>query len=195
MQPHDDISENTFENVFTSLSKNIKRENKATPELNSIVADGLHIAREVDTLYESQGSFSKLNRYLLYQIVFRLWSYQHKIFLENLEAFSRKDFSNNVEIVLRHKMIAINLFQSLQNLENVTDKDTSRHSWLQTWNQAISDISDFLRIPINPSKRSKQKTIRFSLNFSQMSPESLYAIIATFTFVLGILIATLLLIR
>jgi len=193
MQPYDDISENTFENVLTSLSENIKRENKATSELNSIVADGLHIAREVDALYETQESFSRFNQYLLYQIAIRFWSYQHEVFLESLETSRQKDRSKNIDIVLQHTMIATNLFQSLETLKSINDQYTLRNSWLKAWNQAIFDVSEFLKTPINPSKKSKQKTTRFS--FSQMSPELLYAIIATFTFVLGILIATLLLIR
>ena len=101
-----------------------------------------------------------------YKVAFELWSYQHQFLLDSLESTRQQGFRDHAQLILRHERVATNLFHALQSLASVNDPDSLRDSWLAAWKQTISEISEFLEIPITPSKKPKQRRSKFVLSFS-----------------------------
>lgn len=185
--------EDNFKSAFKFFLSQISR-SQTTPELDAIVKNGLEVVQEVDDLYSRQGIFSEFSQYLLYKAAFNLWSYQHQVILESLKNPGQKDFIKYAQLVTQHKNVAIVLFDDLQNSADVNDPVSLRDSWLITWRRVLTEISPFFSDLVT-SKKSTRKPFGLRLRISEMSPETRYIVIATCIFVLGIVIATLLLIR
>ncbi len=74
----------TFASVLLQLRQTIPKPHN-TPELKAIISKGLRIAHETDEEYLKNGTFPRLKVYLIYQITFELWSYQHQMLLANID--------------------------------------------------------------------------------------------------------------
>jgi hypothetical protein len=190
-------SGDTFESDLVQLSERIRKSEWARSKLCRIVADGLKVARKIDTDYEDNESFSPCNLYLLYKVAFEVWSYQHQAIIESLKANKQSQFTNNLQLVLQHQDVVINMFNYLNHLGSVNDPDSLRDSWLSVWRKTIFELAKFVDIRVYPVKPKKLNLLnfRFRLRLPDMSPRTKYVILSTFLLVLGILIATLLLIH
>ncbi len=73
----------TFASVLRQLRQTIPKPHH-TPKLKAIISKGLRIAEETDEEYQKYGNFPRLRVYLIYQITFELWSYQHQMLLKNI---------------------------------------------------------------------------------------------------------------
>lgn len=188
-------NQDTFEGVLTRLFNQIKRKNCGTTELNAIVTNGLVIAKKADLNYRENGNFDELSQYLLYRIAFQLWSYQHLAIFEGLETDRQQGLEKYTQLVSQHKMVVIELFNALQNLDSDTDMHRRRDNWLRAWQQAVNQISGFFENIKPPLNKHNKRFFLSPFRFSELSPERKYVLLATCIFVLGILLATLLLIR
>ncbi len=191
-------SGHNFETPLSQLSETIRKSKWARSPLDAIVTEGLEVAKEADTIYYDEGSFAQFRLYLLYKVAFELWSYQHQAILQILESGKSEQFKKHSQLVLKHHNVMINMFDALNQLASVTDPDSLRDSWLSVWTQTISDLTKFVDIPrVYPVNKKKLNFPKFSLRMRlpDMSPDTKFAILATCLLVLGIVIATLILIR
>lgn len=178
----------SFETALLKLEQRIKSPKRGTPELDAIVANGLKVARQADELYKEHETFSKTLFYLLYNVVFELLSYQHRAILENIKAGGHKSLADYSPRVIEHRKLAITMLNYFNQLENISDPNELRNNCLSGWSQSIDSLMNFVDIPIVTRKNSKSRRL------PSLSPETRYVIFATFLLVLGIIIATLLLI-
>jgi len=197
-QVRDSDSGDTFESAIAQLLEQIRKTKWARSQLDVIVADGLKVAKKIDDSYRNDGSFTKFRLYLLYKIAFEVWSYQHQAILQSLEASKQQQFTPNSQLVLQHQTVVIKMFDELNHLPSVNDPDSLRNYWLSVWRQTLLQLAEFVDIPIVPPVKSKKPNLfGFSLRMKlpALSPDTKFAILATCLLVLGIVIATLLLIR
>ena len=197
-QARQDIdSADTFESDLAQLLERIRKSKWASSQLDGIVADGLEVAKKIDSDYRDDGSFSPFKLYLLYKVAFEVWSYQHQALLEILKDNKQQHFPNNSQRVLQHHNVMTNMFYDLNQLASVHNQNSLRDSWLSVWRQTISELAQFMDIPkIYPVKPKNLNFFRFRLGkLPDMSLYTKYVIFLTCLLVLGILIATLLLIR
>ncbi|MEZ2226865.1 MAG: hypothetical protein ACBR50_11415 [Microcoleus sp.] len=196
-QARQDIdSADTFESDLAQLSERIRKSKWAGSQLDVIVADGLEVAKKIDTDYGDDGSFSPFKLYLLYKVAFEVWSYQHQALLEILKANKQQQFQNNSQLVWQHHNVMINMFDDLNQLASVTDPNSLRDSWLSVWTQTISELTKFVDIPrVNPVKQKNLNFFGFKLamKLPDMSGNTKYVILSTFLLVLAIPIALFLL--
>ncbi len=178
-----------FETVLLELEQRIKSSKRGTPELGAIVANGLKVARQADELYKEPETFSKTLLYSLYNVIFELLSYQHRAIFDNIKAGGHKSLPDYSPRVIEHRNLAINMLNYFNQLENISDPNELRNNCLSRWNQSINALMGFVDIPIVHRKNSRSRRL------PSLSPETRYVIFATFLLVLGIIIATLLLIR
>ena len=191
-------SGHNFESVLAQLSEKIRKSKWARSSLDTIVTDGLEVAKETDAIYSEEGSFTQFRLYLLYKVAFEVWSYQHQALLEILKANKQQQFINNSQGVWQHHNVMINMFDDLNQLATVPDPNSLRERWLSVWTETIFELAKFVDIPkVDPVKQKKLNLFRFRLGMKlpDMSLHTKYVIFSTFLLVLGILIATLLLIR
>jgi hypothetical protein len=194
----DTDSGDTFERVLAQLLERIRKSKWARSQLFTIVVNGLEVTKETDAIYYHEGSFTKFRLYLLYKVAFEVWSYQHQAILQSLEADKPQKLIENSPIVVQHQYVVIKMFNDLNHLASVTDSDSLRNGWLLVWRETIFELAKFLDIPmVLPVKSKRQNLFGFKLGrrLPDMSPKTKYVIFSTFLLLLGILIATLLLIR
>ncbi|WP_293135047.1 hypothetical protein [Microcoleus sp. bin38.metabat.b11b12b14.051] len=194
----DSDSGDTFESAIAQLLEQIRKTKWARSQLDVIVADGLKVAKKIDDSYRNDGSFTKFRLYLLYKIAFEVWSYQHQAILQSLEASKQQQLTPNSQLVLQHQTVVIKMFDELNHLPSVNDPDSLRNYWLSVWRQTLLQLAEFVDIPIVPPVKSKKSNLfGFSLRMKlpALSPDTKFAFLATCLLLLGIVIATLLLIR
>lgn len=179
----------SFETVLLELEERIKSSKRGTPELNAIVDNGLKVARQADKLYKEEAILPKNILYSLYKVICELWFYQHLAILENIKAGGHKSLTDYSPRVVEHRNLAIKLLNYFNQLENISDRNELRNNCLSGWSQSIDSLMSFVDIPIVTRKNSRARRL------PSLSPEARYVIFATFLLVLGIIIATLLLIR
>jgi hypothetical protein len=192
----DNDSADTFESDLAQLSERIRKSEWAMSKLCRIVQDGLEVAKDTDTIYYDEGSFSPFKLYLLYKVAFEVWSYQHQAILEILKANKQPQFTKNSQLVLQHQDVVIKMFDALNHLASVNDPDILRNSWLSVWRQTISELTEFVDIPrVYPVKQKNQNVFgfKFALKLPDMSGNTKYVILSTFLLVLAIPIALFLL--
>jgi hypothetical protein len=197
IEPKPDIdNQDTFESVLTQLSERIRNSRWVKSELDAIVEDALELARNIDTSYYNDGSFTRYNLYLLYQVVVEVWSYQHQAILENLKLGQNQQLKNYVPLVFHHSSVLRKMFHNLDGLDNVNDIESLRNGWLLIWKETLYDLAEFVtQVPrVSSTKVKKSNEFRSRKISSSISPNSKYVLLSTFLLVLGILIATLLLI-
>jgi hypothetical protein len=153
------------------------------------LASGLEIASQTDKIYEEDGNLSRFRVYLLYKVTFELWSYQHQAILEHIQINKGNALPNYYERFLRHRNIIINMCDDLKTLESISEPTELRNHRLTTWRTTIQDIREFIDIPRVGVKNRK------GFNPWLISPQTKYVIFSSFLLVLGIIIATMLLIR
>jgi len=192
----DTDSRDTFESAIAQLLERIRKTKWARSQLDVIVADGLKVANKIDTDYDDDESFSLFKLYLLYKVAFEVWSYQHQAILESLKVKKNAQLTNNSQRVLNHLNVVMNMFDELNKLADVKDKNLLRNSWLSVWKQTFSEFEDFLQLPMtSPIMARKPKIWGLGRILSNMSPTTKYVILTTFLLLLAIVIATKLLIR
>ena len=182
-----------FESVLNELSELIKDGKKSTPQLNAILENGLKIARKTDDLYEEYGKISKLRLYLLYKVIFELWSYQHQNIIENIIKAKKENLTQNSELFFKHKKLGVKIFNDFDNLTNIDDDQELIDHSLSVWRTNVNDLIEFVNISMVSGVRSR-KSSGLMPGLSGISPQTKYVIFATFLLVLGIIIATLILI-
>lgn len=193
-------SGHNFDTPLSQLSETIKKSKWAKSPLDAIVTEGLAVAKEADTIYYDEGSFTKFRLYLLYKVAFEVWSYQHQAILQILEAGKSEQLKKHSQLVWQHHNVMINMFDDVNQLASVTDPYSLRDSWLSVWTQTISELTKFVvdnpRVyPVNKNKKLNFPKLSFRMRLPDMSPDTKFAILATCLLVLAIVIATLLLIR
>ncbi|MBD2312655.1 hypothetical protein H6G20_13375 [Desertifilum sp. FACHB-1129] len=189
------VSEDNFYEYFNDFVNKNSLKNLDIIEINYLVEEGLKTAYQIDTSYRKSKAFMKSNGYLLYKVVFELWSYQHQIILNNIKDTSSQAILSQENQLIEHKDIIVKLINSLESLASIDDAVILRNSWLLAWKQAIDDMDKFMASLLTSSKNRKRMNFSSKVHFPSVSPEMRYVIIATCTFVIGILIATLLLIN
>lgn len=197
-QARQDIdSADTFESDIAQLSEKIRKSKWAKSPLDAIVADGLKVVKKIDDSYRNDRSFTNFSLYPLYQVAFEVWSYQHQALLQSLETSKPQQLTSHSQLVLQHQDVVRKMFDDLNHLASANDRDSLRDSWLLVWRQTIFELAQFVDPKVYPVKPKKPNLFRFSLRMKlpDMSPHTKYVILSTFLLVLGILIATLLLIR
>ncbi|MBE9093641.1 hypothetical protein [Tychonema sp. LEGE 07203] len=191
-------SGHNFESVLAQLSEKIRKSKWARSSLDTIVTDGLEVAKETDAIYSKEGIFTQFRLYLLYKVAFEVWSYQHQAILHILEAGKSEQLKKHSQLVLQHHNVMSNMFYKLNQLATVPGPNSLREPWLSVWTQTIDELAKFVDIPkVDPVKQKNLNLFRFKLRMRLpgMSPQTMYVIFSTFLLVLGILIATLLLIH
>jgi len=192
-------SGHNFETPLSQLSETIRKSKWARSPLDAIVTDGLEVAKETDVICYKEGIFTQFRLYLLYQVAFEVWSYQHQAILQILEAGKPEQLKKHSQLVWQHHNVMINMFDDLNQLASVTDPYSLRDSWLSVWTQTISELTKFVDIPrvypVNKNKKLNFPKFSFRMRLPDMSPDNKFALLATFLLVLAIVIATLLLIR
>ncbi|MCC3450408.1 MAG: hypothetical protein JGK04_23515 [Microcoleus sp. PH2017_39_LGB_O_B] len=197
-QARQDIdSGDTFEGDLAQLLGRIRKSEWARSKLCRIVADGLKVVKKIDDSYRNDRSFTNFSLYPLYKIAFEVWSYQHQALLQSLETSKPQQLTSHSQLVLQHQDVVIKMFDALNHLASANDQDSLRDSWLSVWRQTIFELAQFVDPKVYPVKPKKPNLFRFSLRMRlpDMSPDTKFAILATCLLVLGIVIATLLLIR
>lgn len=197
-QARQDIdSGDTFEGDLAQLLGRIRKSEWARSKLCRIVADGLKVVKKIDDSYRNDRSFTNFSLYPLYKIAFEVWSYQHQALLQSLETSKPQQLTSHSQLVLQHQDVVIKMFDALNDLASANDQDSLRDSWLSVWRQTIFELAQFVDPKVYPVQPKKPNLFRFSLRMRlpDMSPDTKFAILATCLLVLGIVIATLLLIR
>lgn len=197
-QARQDIdSVDTFEGALAQLLERIRKSEWARSKLCRIVADGLKVVKKIDDSYRSDRSFTNFSLYPLYKVAFEVWSYQHQALLQSLETSKPQQLISHSQLVLQHQDVVRKMFDNLNYLASANDPDSLRDSWLSVWTQTVLELAQFVDPKVYPVKPKKPNLFRFSLRMKlpDMSPHTKYVIFSTFLLVLGILIATLLLIR
>ncbi|OCR00284.1 hypothetical protein BCD67_25095 [Oscillatoriales cyanobacterium USR001] len=190
-------NEETFERDIAQLLERTRKSKWAKSELFTIVRNGLEVTRTIDDIYYDHGAFTRFHLYRLYKVAFEVWSYQHQAILQILESSKQQELINNSPRVLEHQYIAIKMFDKLNDLPTVIDPDSLRTYWLLVWRQTIVELAKFVDIPmVHPVKAKKPNLLGFNLGIRlpDMSPNTKYVILMAVLLLLGILIATLLLI-
>lgn len=196
-QVRESDSGETFESAIAQLLEQIRKTKWARSQLDVIVADGLKVAKKIDDSYRKDRSFTNFSLYPLYQVAFEVWSYQHQALLHSLETSKPQQLTSHSQLVLQHQDVVIKMFDALNNLAISNDPDSLRDSWLSVWRQTIFELAQFVDPKVYPVKPKKPNLFGFSLRIklSALSPDTKFAILVTCLLVLGIVIATLLLIR
>lgn len=172
----------TFVSVLLQLRQKIPKPHN-TPELKAIISKGLRIAQETDEEYQKHGTFLRLRVYLIYKITFELWSYQHQMLLKNIDRV-RDPKLEDYDLVNSHQELAINIFDTLANIANIENPGSIRNDFLAGWAATIQQLGNMFGYLPKPMS---------DWNIQTISGNRLYAIIATFCFVVALLIATLIL--
>lgn len=190
-------SGDTFEGDFAQLLERIRKSEWVRSKLCRIVADGLKVVNKIDDSYRNDRSFTNFSLYPLYQVAFEVWSYQHQALLQSLETSKPQQLTSHSQLVLQHQDVVIKMFDALNHLASSNDPDSLRDSWLSVWRQTIFELAQFVDPKVYPVKPKKPNLFGFSLRMKlpALSPDTKFAILATCLLVLGIVIATLLLIR
>jgi len=196
-QVRDSDSGDTFESAIAQLLEQIRKTKWARSQLDVIVADGLKVAKKIDDSYRNDRSFTNFSLYPLYQVAFEVWSYQHQALLQSLETSKPQQLTSHSQLVLQHQDVVIKMFDALNYLASSNDPESLRDSWLSVWRQTIFELAQFVDPKVYPVKPKKPNLFGFSLRMKlpALSPDTKFAILATCLLVLGIVIATLLLIR
>jgi hypothetical protein len=174
----------TFASVLLQLRQTIPKPHN-TPELKAIISKGLRIAHETDEEYLKNGTFPRLRVYLIYQITFELWSYQHQMLLANIDRVRDPKLEND-NLVYYHQKLAIKIFNIFANIANIQNPNYGeiRDNFLAKWAAKIQGLGSMFEDLPKPMP---------DWNIQTISGKRLYAIIATFCFVVALLIATLIL--
>jgi len=123
----DDQRRPSFRDEFSRFSEQTRNDKKVTNELKIIVKNGLKIAEKTDESCKRHGTVTKSCLYLLYKVIFELWSYQHQNILDTIvRSGNLLNPSNHDEysIFLRHQTLGTDIlhdFQILVNLENAEE--------------------------------------------------------------------------
>jgi hypothetical protein len=173
-----------FASVLLQLRQTIPKPHN-TPELKAIISKGLRIAQETDEEYQKYGNFPRLRVYLIYQITFELWSYQHQMLLKNIDRV-RDPKLEDYNLVDSHQELAIKIFDTFANIANIENPNPGeiRDDFLAGWAATIQELGSMFGYLPKPM---------LDWNIQTISGNKLYAIIATFCFVVALLIATLIL--
>lgn len=180
-----------FEMVLYQLSELIREGKRGNPELNSIVENGLNIARKTDDFYKEYGKIAKLRLDFLYKVIFEIWSYQHQNLLENLTNHKnkREKIRDYVDLLCQHKNLGVNILDDFNKLANISDEQQLTEKTFLIWRKNIDELIKFFNLP-----SVAYSTVR-TRKSSGLSAKTRYVIFATFLCVMGIIIATLLLIQ
>lgn len=183
--------EGNFEIVLYQLSELIRNSKQGNSELNSIVENGLNIARKTDDFYKEDSQIPKLRLYFLYKVIFEIWSYQHQNLLENLTNHKnkREKIRDYVDLLCQHKNLGVNIFDDFDDLANISDGKELTEKTFLIWRKSIDELIKFFK---QPSVAYVSVKTPKSLG---LSAKTKYAIFTTFLLVMGIIIATLLLIH
>lgn len=191
---HKNEEDSNFKIVLYKLSELIKKGKQGNPELNSIVENGLNIARKTDDFYRENGQIQNLHLYFLYKVIFEIWSYQHQNLLENIinhENSKEKnvDYVDYVDLLYQHKNLGLSIMNDLGDLANISDGKELTEKTFLIWRKSIDELIKFFK---QPSVAYVSVRTRKSLG---LSAKTKYAIFISFLLVMGIIIATLLLIH
>ena len=184
-----------FEIVLYQLAELMRKDKQGNPELNSIVENGLNIARKTDDLYKKSGKIAKLHLDFLYKVIFEIWSYQHQNLLENITNDKNNKGKNGnyvdyyVNLLSQHKDLGLNIMYDFDDLANISDGKELTEKTFLIWRKSIDELIKFFKQPsvAYVSIKTRQS--------SGLSAKTRYVIFATFLCVMGIIIATLLLIQ
>lgn len=191
----DDQRRPGFRDEFSRLSEKTRNDKTVTNELKIIVKNGLRIANKTDEICKQNGTATKSCLYLLHKVIFELWSYQHQNILDTIvRPGNLLNPSNNDEysIFFRHQTLGLDILNDFQILVNLENAEELTDQLFIFWKKYISYLVEFSEIPI---VRKKQKLSGFSSGLSGISPQTSYAIFTTILFLLGIIIATFILIQ
>lgn len=197
--------EPSFAEVFFRLSEPVRKRQEAFLGLDSTFQTTSKIARKADEVNGESQVENRSRLFLLSEAIFGIWFYQYDLIIKVLLGEERRKgvlperSTDIVNIFSRHKSLGECIVSDLNVLVAREDKEKFTQRILEFWEKYISELMEFINMLMEFVKvlsvQDSQKPLPSRFRPSSISPQTSYAIFTTILFLLGIIIATFILIK